>query len=427
MPACSSVRVPKLRCHTGTGQGYVRLNGRFVYLGRYGDPATEQKYHRLVAEWLATGRQAPVDPEQLLVRELIARYALHAEQYYRRPDGSQTTELGNIVQALKPLKELYADVPAKSFGPKALIAVRQAMVARRWCRKSVNKHIGRIKAMFRWATEQELIPGDVYHALQAVSGLRYGRCDAPENPAVRPVPIEQVLPLEPHVSKQVWAMIQLQLLTGARAGEVMDLRPQEVDRSGPVWVYTPTQHKTLHHGHVRRIYLGPKAQEVLQPFLLRPSDKPCFSPAEAEEDRRRRAHAQRRTPLHYGNRPGTNRVDDPQRVAGDHYDVASYRRAIARACDDAFPAPEPLGQRDDETFRQWQARLTSEQRKQLRAWQGSHRWHPHQLRHTAATELRKQFGLEAARVVLGHRSAAVTEIYAEIDQARAVEAIARVG
>jgi integrase len=49
------------------------------------------------------------------------------------------------------------------------------------------------------------------------------------------------------------------------------------------------------------------------------------------------------------------------------------------------------------------------------------------LRHTAATKLRKQFGIEAARVVLGHRSASVTEVYAELDQMKAAEVMGRVG
>jgi integrase len=54
-------------------------------------------------------------------------------------------------------------------------------------------------------------------------------------------------------------------------------------------------------------------------------------------------------------------------------------------------------------------------------------WHPHQLRHNAATRLRKEFGLDVARAVLGHSSAAVTEIYAELDMAKASEAMGRIG
>jgi integrase len=50
----------------------------------------------------------------------------------------------------------------------------------------------------------------------------------------------------------------------------------------------------------------------------------------------------------------------------------------------------------------------------------------YQLRHNAATEIRRQFGIEAARIILGHRSPLVTEIYAEADKTRAMEVIQRI-
>jgi site-specific recombinase XerC len=54
-------------------------------------------------------------------------------------------------------------------------------------------------------------------------------------------------------------------------------------------------------------------------------------------------------------------------------------------------------------------------------------WGPNRLRHRAASFLRKEFGLEAARVILGHTSSAVTEIYAEMDQKKAAEIMGAVG
>ena len=54
-------------------------------------------------------------------------------------------------------------------------------------------------------------------------------------------------------------------------------------------------------------------------------------------------------------------------------------------------------------------------------------WPPNQIRHSAATRLRKEIGIEAARVVLGHRSVSTTEIYAESDVNRAIEAMRKVG
>ena len=54
-------------------------------------------------------------------------------------------------------------------------------------------------------------------------------------------------------------------------------------------------------------------------------------------------------------------------------------------------------------------------------------WHPNQLRHTAATMIRKEFGLEAAQVILGHSKADTTQIYAERDAAKAIEIIRKIG
>lgn len=49
------------------------------------------------------------------------------------------------------------------------------------------------------------------------------------------------------------------------------------------------------------------------------------------------------------------------------------------------------------------------------------------MRHNAATDLRKEYGLEAAQVVLGHARADVTQVYAERDRERAVAVVAEFG
>ncbi|MBS3735538.1 MAG: site-specific integrase, partial [Phycisphaerae bacterium] len=233
--------------------------------------------------------------------------------------------------------------------------------------------------------------------------------------------------IKPHVSGQVWAMVQLQLYTAARAGEICRMRPCDVDRDGKVWLYQPSDHKTAYRGHERSIYIGPRAQRVLAPFLLRDPRSYCFSPAEADDQRRRILSENRTTPLSCGNTPGSNVADAPRWTAGQRYTTGSYRRAIQRGCDRAFPPPERLARRDGETKAAWQRRLTDEQKAELKAWRKAHRWHPHQLRHNAATELRKEFGLETARIILGHRSPAVTTIYAEQDRQKALDAMEKVG
>ena len=273
----------------------------------------------------------------------------------------------------------------------------------------------------------ELISGESYHALQAVTGLRRGRTTAGESKPIKPVPIKLVNAVKPYLSQQVWAIIQLQILTGARGGELVILRPCDIDRSGAIWYYTPSKHKTAHRGHKRTIYIGPRGQKILAPFLLREEDAYCFSPAEADVKRRASLHAMRKTPMPYGNRPGTNRQNKPSKQPGEHYTPSSYARAIREALKKAFSPQPPLAKRDDELVKEYHARLSDSDRLALRKWHRKHHWHPHQLRHNAATELRKEFGLETARIILGHRSTTITEVYVEKDEQKAIEAMGRVG
>ena len=144
-----------------------------------------------------------------------------------------------------------------------------------------------------------------------------------------------------------------------------------------------------------------------------------FCPLEAEQERRRRLQESRRTPHSCGNRTGTNRSRKPRRKPGQQYDVASYRRAITRGCDLASPWPQLNGRCIKD--------LTEGEQVQRKAWHREHRWHPHQLRHNAGTFLRQEFGIEAARLILGHRSVSITELYAELDHRKAIEIMAEVG
>jgi integrase len=258
---------------------------------------------------------------------------------------------------------------------------------------------------FTEVAENEKVPATIYHGLTAVSGLKAGRSDAREPEPVRPVADEMVGATILHLSPTVRAMVQLQRLSGARPGEICTMKVGEVDRTGPVWIYRPSSHKTAHHGHQRIIHIGPKAQVVLSPFLMKiDADAYVFTPIQAEAERRTALHENRKTPVNYGNRPGTNCKRKPKRPPGDHYDVAAYRRAIERAAAAAFPPPKHLacqriegkkGMRNESRL-EWRQRLGAEKWKELQAWRHEHSWHPHQLRHSAATEIRRRFGIEAA-------------------------------
>jgi integrase len=275
MPKLLPHQFPSLRRHKARSQGVVTLSGHDHYLGvwparlKQPPPAVRDAYDKLIALWVANGRR-PLDPaaEGPTVAEVVVAFLNWAEGHYRRPDGTPTGEVDNFRFALRPLVKLFADEPAGEFGPLKLKAVRQAMVDAGLARTQVNARVGRLKRVFKWAAGEELIPVTVYQALATVPGLQRGRCQAKEREPVRPVADEHVEAVLPYLTPAVRAMVELQRLTGMRPGEVMAMRPEDVERGGEVWYYRPARHKTAHRGRSRVVAIGPQAQALLAPLLL---------------------------------------------------------------------------------------------------------------------------------------------------------------
>jgi len=388
----------------------VSLSGQVIYLGLWKSTASKLEYDRRIAEWMAAGRRLPTDPNAITIAEVVVAFRRHAKNYYKDEDGTVSRAVANFDEGLRPLLKLYAKVPAAEFGPLRLKAVRDRLIAAGYARQNINRHVTRVRHVFKWATENELIPPSVFHGLMAVAGLRAGRSGARESEPVKPVPVEHVHAVLPFVSRQVAAMIKLQLVTGMRPGEVVLLRGADIDTTGNLWLYKPAKHKTKIFGHERLIYFGPRAQEIIKPFLKLDPAAYLFSPADAERERREKLHAARKTPMSCGNKPGSNRVKHPKRKPGNGYDVPAFYRACIHGCDAANPPPTDMTDPAE-----------------LKAWRKLHRWHPHQIRHTLATELRKEYGLEGAQVVLGHRSLLATQIYAEKNAEAAMKIMSQVG
>ena len=228
------IQTPKLRHHKATRQAYVVLNGHAIYFGRYGTKEATENYHKTIAEWLSCGKQAAVEGADITLNEILGRFWVYAENYYRGPDGNPTTELDSLRYAFRPLLNLYGNTEAASFGPRCLRAVQQNMIKIGWCRNNVNRSLSRIKMLFKWAVSQELLQSSVYNALSTVSGLRKGRSDARETEPTKPVAQEYIDAIKPYVSRHMWTIIQLQLLTAARPSEILNIRPCDIDRNGKI-------------------------------------------------------------------------------------------------------------------------------------------------------------------------------------------------
>jgi integrase len=158
-------------------------------------------------------------------------------------------------------------------------------------------------------------------------------------------------------------ILRLQLLTGCRPGELVQLRGWEINQNGidnfgikhaGVWLFSPGSHKNTWRGdtYVRLIPLGPRAQKLLKPHL--------------------------RDDYIFKSQPKSGKFCE-------HFTVSGYAQAVRRAC--------------------------------VRA--GVSHFSPHQVRHQVATEMRSRFGILAAQGVLGHSNPDVTA-------ARYAEAVAEV-
>jgi hypothetical protein len=100
-----------------------------------------------------------------------------------------------------------------------------------------------------------------------------------------------------------------------------------------VWTYRPESHKNEHHGRDRVSFIGPKAQDVLRPYLLREKTVYCFAPAESEQKRNAAKRESRKSPMTPSQ--SQRRKRNPRHTPGDQYCTASYRRAITRAVEKA--------------------------------------------------------------------------------------------
>ncbi len=370
------MRIPKLCWHKTSKQFYVWDGSAKTRLHFGTDPtAARQRY----AEWLAGHGGPPALPvaSAMVVDDALEAYRRHADQKYTDPRERQ-----RIALALRAVSDLYGRQPAASFKAKAIRDVRARLLTggTSRSRRYVNKLVRAVQTAWRWLATEELVPAESAASVCLVRALSPGEGGRERPPVLPPAPgaVEAALP---HLPSVVAAMLRVQLLTGARPGEVRAMRVGEVstDPAQPVplagtgrtvaalrcggtvvWMYAPGSHKTLRRGKSRVVPIGPLAQAVLVNLLMgkRPEDPVFHTPT-----------------------LGCYRAD-------------SYARAVARACRAAGIPP----------------------------------FSPLQLRHGAGTAMAEAFDDHTAASVLGHApGSTATAVYLEQSVRKAAEAAAKIG
>lgn len=349
----------------------------------------------------AAGRRATV-------ADLCVIYLRYAEQTFRKHN-EITSHVYKVRSTLQSLIDHCGDLAADQLDMPRLAGWRDAMTqSGSRGRRYINDMLQIVRAMYQWAAERGDVPQDAYQAVASVGRLRKGRSVASERKRVKPVAWATVQQTLPHLSPVVQAMVMTLWHTGMRPEDVCEMCTGDLEQGGDVWLYRTGSHKMDHlegpAGDEKIYPIGPQAQQVLRPHLKPHLAAPVFQPA-----------------LGSGRR---------QSNYGHTYTTGSLRQAIHRACDAAWPPPATLqrarvpatGRKKTrlESMADWEARLGPEKWAELLAWQKAHRWNPNQLRHAKATALRKRYGLEGARLALGHQHIATSEIYADRDLQEAI-------
>ena len=422
-------RPPSYRLHRPSGQAVVTLHGRDHYLGRHDTPESHAEYDRLIAGWLLR-RSEQTDQNirhnirgvanghacatSVTVAQVLAAWLKRCELRYMKC-GRPTGQLERTKIAIRFARQgERASLPAGQLTPAVLLEIRADIARAGHVRTMVNSLVGVLKTAWAWAVTQNMVDGSTAYALRCVRGLRWGELAGDvrvrEATPVRAVPWPVVEATLPELLPATRDMLRLQHLTAMRPCEVCGLRPIDVDRKGclpdgtrldGVWVYVvPESHNKLaHRGQARYVFLGPKAQAILAPYLERDPSRPCFSPREAVEGwliahGRSIRHGQNRTPT-------------------CQYSTMALGHAVRKA------AARAQRQRRRHLYRSGQ--LTLRQARDQAARELPH-WAPNQLRHLRAKELRSQFGPDTARIVLGHSLPGTTGVYAEDDLEKAAAA-----
>lgn len=300
------------------------------------------------------------DAKAVTVDDVCAAYCEHAATYYRREDGTPTGEASAIAVGVRLFRQLYGRAAIAELTHADIVRWRDALERSGIARVTVNKRAGILKRMMAWALDAGHISAATKVELSQISNLKRGRCLAHETAPVRPADDADVAKTVETMTANTADMVRLQRLTGMRPEEVCCFTWADVDTSATPWLFRPAIHKNKWRNQPRVVLIGPKGRAILERH--RAIAVP-FSPAQAIAEHLEALRAAAVSPSHR-----CRAMPDAQRRPGTRWVPGNYARAIRNAAKKA----------------------------------GVPTWGPNRLRHAFATEVRRGFGLDACRAVLGH-------------------------
>ena len=323
----------------------------------------------------ASKRKPTTTVEQKTVESICAAYCEHAQTYYRRADGEQTSEVHLARLALRVLRDIYGSQSPAALTHADMLHVREVMASDgTLSRTTVNAYMARMRRMWTWALDAAMISATVKAELTQVQPLKPNRTQLREPVPVMPVSDADIEKTKAAMPENVADMVAVHRLTGMRPEEVCAMRWQFIDTTATPWVYRPPFHKTQWRGMIRAVLIGLRARKILKKYRDGNFDGCPFAPARV-----------------IANPPPKGiHAHLPVKRGTACWNTGTYTFAVRSACVNA---------KVDE-------------------------WTPNRLRHSFATDIRKKHGIRMAGALLGHsdgsritdgysREAAVDELVRE--------------
>lgn len=367
IPAKQARPVPRLK-HHADGRAYCKwsVSGRVYFrtFGLHGSDEANEAYRRFCVDWVAGAVTLVDGGSATTVAVLVAEFLKHCATYYVK-HGKRTSEYYSCRSAVSFLARCAgtkktADLTTDDL--RTILRLMEESLALNTCQAYHNRILMCLSwgVSHRGSSGQPLVPVIVLHNLREVPALESGRSRARQTEPVTSVAwaiVEQTLPhLGANRERQsiLEVLVRVHWLTGMRSTEILSMRPRDLDRSRPEWCYTSPdkmQHRRGRSKTARRrnYWIGPQAIALISPLLANcPDDRPIFA---------------------------------LPRLRGRGVvllDKNAYGRIISKACKLAGVTP----------------------------------WHPHQIRHSRATEVERIYESDAAAAAaIGDSPNVTREVY----------------
>ena len=429
------------RLHKGKNQGYVQYprqcddrRPQETFPGEYGSPESQAAYEKSLAHFLAYGtlppwiKQSTPPPEEFKPQRggMVTVAQLCQEFLTAQGPGYCASERAAYRVVIDRICSLPAAPPVAGFKRPMLRHVRHQMVVLGNSRRYIDSQVTRIRGMFDWGVDEDLVPPKVAAGLKSLRRLK--PMEAPSYPPIEPVADAVVAQTLPHLPTEAADLVQLLRLTGARPSELMGLKAGDIIQTRPaLWEYHLAKHKMAHKGQRRCSYFGPQAIEILQRLIGERGQRALLL-VQPDWEGLKAQHSwdagERLLKLFHegGWKSSPSWWEYLQENSRKLVGLAPSRaQAVFRRAKQGAKRPR------SKAGKPWNRHRFAQLIQRTCQKHGIEHWTPYQLRHAAACQAVQHGSLAAAQHMLGHKLATTTNHYVKGDHNGAARLVAQLG